>query len=76
MASPFMGNHEHNLDDKGRVIIPSKFREGIDPAVDGEGFIITPAPEECLFLYTPAEWERICASVAGTPSMKPSARAG
>ncbi|MCA8959011.1 MAG: hypothetical protein KDC38_00800, partial [Planctomycetes bacterium] len=46
----FMGNSEHNLDDKGRVIVPSKFRDLVDPDVDGDGFIAVEAPEGCLFL--------------------------
>lgn len=56
----FMGNSEHTLDDKGRVIVPSKFREQINPDVDGPGFVATHAPEGCVFLYTPREWRRMC----------------
>ncbi|MFQ5653298.1 MAG: division/cell wall cluster transcriptional repressor MraZ [Planctomycetota bacterium] len=57
MPARFMGLFEHCLDDKGRVIVPARLRERIDPEVDGEGFYVTRGPELCLFLYTPTEWE-------------------
>ncbi len=69
-----MGHSEHSLDDKGRVIIPSKFRDAIDSAQDGTGFVITPAPEQCLFLYTPAEWSRICDAQRKLPKGSPEYR--
>lgn len=59
-----MGQYEQRLDDKGRVVLPSKLRDRIDPKEDGKGFVITPGPEECLFLYTDRQWERMCAPQA------------
>ncbi len=59
MPARFMGQFEHSLDEKGRVIVPSKLRDEVRPSEDGEGFIATQAPEGCLYLYTPREWERI-----------------
>ena len=70
----FMGNSEHNLDDKGRVIVPSKFRDQIVPEEDGDGFIAVEAPEGCLFLYTPREWQSLCRRFAKLPKGSPELR--
>ena len=42
-----MGEFHHNIDDKGRLIIPSKFRSEL-----GERFIITKGLDKCLFVYS------------------------
>lgn len=51
MSSMFMGEHRHCLDDKGRVIIPAKFREKLDGR-----FILTRGLDVCLFAFTRDEW--------------------
>ncbi|MFN2465012.1 MAG: division/cell wall cluster transcriptional repressor MraZ [Candidatus Dormibacteria bacterium] len=48
----FLGKHERNLDEKGRLAIPARFREQLP-----SGSVITVAPEECVRVYPPAEWE-------------------
>ena len=50
----FMGEYHHNIDDKGRMIIPSKFRYEL-----GEKFIVTRGIDECLFVYPKVEWTKI-----------------
>ncbi len=50
----FMGEYHHNIDDKGRIIIPSKFRYEL-----GEKFIITRGIDKCLFVYPKVEWTKI-----------------
>ena len=50
----FMGEYHHNIDDKGRLIIPSKFREDL-----GSEFIITRGIENCLFAYSKKDWQKI-----------------
>ena len=50
----FMGEYHHNIDDKGRLIIPSKFRDDL-----GDKFIVTRGLEECLFVYSKDEWNKI-----------------
>ena len=50
----FMGEYEHQLDAKGRMIIPSKFRYDLN-----ERFIITRGLDKCLFGYTLEEWQQI-----------------
>ncbi len=67
MTAFFMGCYEHSLDAKGRLIVPSKLRDQIDPAEDGDGFVATPGFEECLFLYTTNEWRRICQAQMAHP---------
>ncbi|MDG1455321.1 MAG: division/cell wall cluster transcriptional repressor MraZ [Planctomycetota bacterium] len=59
MAAHFKGQFELTLDDKGRVIIPSRLRAKIDPRCDGEGFVATAGTAPCLWIYTTAEWDRI-----------------
>ena len=47
----FMGEYNHTIDAKGRLIIPSKFRE-----VLGEEFVITKGLDGCLFVYDNQVW--------------------
>jgi len=47
----FIGEYQHTIDIKGRLIMPSKFREGL-----GVKFIITKGLDNCLFVYSMAEW--------------------
>ena len=46
-----IGEYEHSLDVKGRLIMPSKLREDI-----GEKFIITKGLDGCLFVFSQTEW--------------------
>ena len=48
----FMGEYQHNVDAKGRVIIPAKFREEL-----GQTFILTKGLDKCLVIYTMEEWK-------------------
>lgn len=47
----FMGEYNHTIDPKGRLIIPSKFREAL-----GEEFVVTKGLDGCLFVYDLTEW--------------------
>ena len=49
-----IGEYHHNIDDKGRLTLPAKFREEL-----GTEVIVTRGLEECLFLYTKVEWDGI-----------------
>ena len=64
-----MGEYHHSIDDKGRIIIPSKFRD-----VLGNSFIITRGLEGCLFLYSLVEWEKITQKLNKLPFTKKDAR--
>ena len=67
--SMFMGEYHHFLDDKGRIIIPSKFREDL-----GEKFIITRGLENCLFVYSEDDFQRIVHKLESLPFTKKDAR--
>lgn len=55
----FTGSVEHSLDDKGRFVVPSRFRERL-----GAGFFLTIAePDGCLALYPAASWQDVCAKL-------------
>ncbi len=47
----FIGEYQHSIDNKGRIIIPSKFREDL-----GEEFVMTKGLDNCLFVYPKEEW--------------------
>lgn len=65
----FMGEYHHNIDDKGRLIIPSKFRDEL-----GEKFIVTRGLEECLFVYSKDEWNNIINKLKDLPFTSKDAR--
>lgn len=65
----FMGEYEHQLDAKGRMIIPSKFRYDLN-----ERFIITRVLDKCLFGYTLEEWQQIEEKMKTLPMTKKDAR--
>lgn len=50
----FMGEYHHNIDEKGRLIMPSKFRNDL-----GETFVITRGIDSCLFVYPMNIWNSI-----------------
>ena len=64
-----IGEYHHNIDEKGRLIIPSKFREEL-----GESFIVTKGLDGCLFVYSLSEWEKIVAKLKKLPFTKKDAR--
>lgn len=64
-----MGEYHHNIDDKGRLIIPSKFRYEL-----GEKFIVTRGLEKCLFVYSLTEWEKIVKRLKSLPFTNKDAR--
>src|SRR5690606_39701742 len=66
----FLGEFQHALDDKGRLTIPAKFREGLGPR-----FIVTRGLDHCLFVYPPAEWLVLGARLKSLPLTKADARA-
>ena len=65
----FIGEFHHNIDDKGRLVIPNKFRLEL-----GERFIITRGLEKCLYAYSMTEWNNIVAKLKQLPFTKKDAR--
>ena len=64
-----IGEYHHNIDEKGRLIIPSKFREEV-----GNSFVVTRGLDGCLFVYSLVEWEKIVAKLKKLPFTKKDAR--
>lgn len=50
----FTGEYHHNIDTKGRLIIPAKLREGL-----GESFMLTKGQDNCLYAYPMEEWGEV-----------------
>ena len=50
----FMGEYHHNIDEKGRLIMPAKFRDAL-----GDEFIVTRGMDSCLFVYTKESWDNL-----------------
>ena len=50
----FMGEFDHTTDPKGRLIVPSKFREEL-----GDTFVVTEGLDGCLLAYAKPEWDRV-----------------
>lgn len=61
----FMGEYNYTIDDKGRITIPSKIREGL-----GHDFIITRGLDKCLFVYPKDEWENVINKYRELPNTK------
>lgn len=61
----FMGEYQHNVDLKGRLIIPSKYREQL-----GEKLVVTKGLDGCLYLYPMEEWEAILQKLKGLNLLK------
>lgn len=66
----FIGEYSHNLDDKGRVAVPAKFR-----ALLKGGAVVTRGLDDCLFLYTKKEWQELAGKLAKLPLSKANTRA-
>ena len=64
-----IGEYEHSLDVKGRLIMPAKLREDI-----GEKFIVTKGLDGCLFVYSHEEWQNIENSFRDKPLTSKDAR--
>ena len=64
-----LGEYHHNIDDKGRLVIPTKYREEL-----GDEFIIARGIERCLYVYSKVEWEKLVAKLNTLPFTKKDAR--
>ena len=66
----FLGEYHHSIDEKGRMIIPAKFRDAL-----GSSFIMTRGLDRCLFVYPREEWNLLEQKLKALPLMKSDARA-
>ena len=69
----FYGEYEHTLDRKGRLIVPSKFRE-VAQSHYVEKFFVTRGLDKCLFFFTEEEWKIQEAKFKSLSFTKPEAR--
>lgn len=58
----FIGEYSHNVDEKGRLALPSKFRAKL-----ADGVVATRGIDRCLFLYPKTEWEQLAVKLAELP---------
>ncbi len=65
----FRGSYEHTVDAKGRVSVPSKFREIIADRYDGS-LVLTMDFDQCLTVYPLEEWEKLEEKIRTLPMMK------
>jgi MraZ protein len=65
----FLGEYSHSLDEKGRVVMPSKFRAGLE-----EGCVVTKGQERCLYVFPIQSWESEAAKVLSLPRTDRRAR--
>lgn len=69
MVAVFLGTHFPKLDDKGRVILPAKFRDEL-----ATGMVITKGQEHCLYVFTQRQFETIHERIRQAPVNNKSAR--
>ena len=65
----FIGEYYHNLDAKGRIIIPAKFRDELNGT-----FILTRGLDGCLTIYSTEKWEMIFEEINKLPETKKATR--
>ncbi len=58
----FLGEFQHKMDAKKRLFIPAKFRSALS-----DGFIVSKAPDRCLYIYSKEEWEPIAEQIKSLP---------
>ncbi len=66
----FIGEYQHNLDNKGRLAVPAKFRQML-----AKGAVVTKGLDNCLFLYPKVKWEEMAQKFANLPVSQAKARA-
>lgn len=60
-----IGEYQHTIDPKGRVIVPARFREDL-----GDDFYVTKGLDGCLFVLSPKEWNRLQEKISAMPISK------
>ena len=66
----FIGEYQHSLDSKNRVIMPARFREKL-----GDKFVMTKGLDNCLFIYTQDEWDKVEEKLKNLPLTNKDGRA-
>ena len=66
----FIGEFNHNIDEKGRLAIPVKFRGDL-----AKGAVVTRGLDNCLFVYAMDEWQKLATKLSNLPISQAKARA-
>jgi MraZ protein len=66
----FIGEYKHNIDEKGRLAVPAKFRARLKV-----GAVVTRGLDNSLFLYPKKEWEQLAAKLSALPISRANTRA-
>ncbi len=72
-TNTFIGEYNYSIDSKGRINIPSKFRQALSPDSDGT-FVITRGLDQCVWIYPLEEWERIEDNLRSLTFLRPKER--
>ncbi|MCF7981644.1 MAG: division/cell wall cluster transcriptional repressor MraZ [Pseudomonadales bacterium] len=70
----FRGVNSINLDSKGRMAVPTRYRERLDERCAGKMVVTIDTEERCLLIYPLPEWEDIQRKIEALPSFNPAAR--
>ena len=65
----FLGEYSHSVDDKGRVVMPAKFRQELE-----DGCVVTKGQDRCLYVFPINQWEHEAQRVLTLPRTKRQAR--
>ncbi len=65
----FVGEYQHSLDPKGRVILPAKFRDALS-----DGLVMTRGFENCIFIFSQTEWPKVEDKFRSLAMLKKQAR--
>jgi MraZ protein len=66
----FIGEYQHNIDEKGRMAVPIKFRSRL-----GKGTTVTRGLDRCLFVFTEIEWQELAKKLVALPMAQANSRA-
>lgn len=58
----FVGEFQHKLDAKKRLFVPAKYRGAL-----ADGFVVSKAPDRCLYIYSKEEWEPVAEQIKSLP---------
>ena len=66
----FLGEYRHNIDVKGRLAVPARFRSEL-----AEGLVVTRGLDPCLHIYSQSEWLPLAERLSQLPMSEPAVRA-
>jgi len=70
LKNMFIGEYQHNIDLKGRVAVPAKFRNKLSG-----GAVVTRGLDKCLFLFSTEEWTKLAEKIINLPLTQANSRA-